>query len=61
MQIPMEGVSMVYTFDDPRAPDRHTTQYFEITGNRAIYHDGWLAGTVHRAPWELQAAHQSRQ
>ena len=53
-QIPMQGVSMVYSFDDPRAPDRHTTQYFEITGNRAIYHDGWLAGTVHRAPWELQ-------
>ena len=36
----------------PAAKDRHTTQYFEIFGNRAIYHDGWLAGTVHRAPWE---------
>ena len=34
------------------AKHRHTTQYFEIFGNRAIYHDGWLAGTVHRAPWE---------
>jgi arylsulfatase len=56
-QIPMQGASMVYTFDDPRAPDRHTTQYFEIIGNRAIYHDGWLAGTVHRAPWELQPRH----
>ena len=43
---------MVYTFDDAKAKDRHTTQYFEIFGNRAIYHDGWLAGTVHRAPWE---------
>ena len=53
-QIPMQGVSMVYSFNDPHAPDRHTTQYFEIIGNRAIYHDGWLAGTVHKAPWELQ-------
>ena len=51
-QIPMQGVSMMYTFDHPGAPSRHTTQYFEIAGNRAIYHDGWLAGTVHRAPWE---------
>src|SRR5262249_28079641 len=51
-QRPIEGVSMAYTFDDARARDRHTTQYFEIYGNRAIYHDGWLAGTVHRAPWE---------
>ena len=51
-QTPIEGVSMVYTFADPKAPSRHTTQYFEIFGNRAIYNDGWLAGTVHRAPWE---------
>jgi arylsulfatase len=53
-QIPMEGVSMAYSFDDAKAKDRHVTQYFEISGNRAIYHDGWLAGTVHRAPWEYQ-------
>ncbi len=53
-QTPIEGVSMAYTFGSPQAPDRHTTQYFEIFGNRAIYHDGWLAGTVHRAPWEYQ-------
>jgi len=53
-QTPIEGVSMAYTYDDPKAKDRHTTQYFEIIGNRAIYHDGWLAGTVHKAPWELQ-------
>jgi arylsulfatase len=53
-QIPMEGVSMAYTFDDSKAKDRHVTQYFEIFGNRAIYHDGWLAGTVHRAPWEMK-------
>ncbi len=53
-QIPMEGVSMVYTFDHAKASDRHTTQYFEIAGNRAIYNDGWFARTIHRAPWEKQ-------
>jgi arylsulfatase A-like enzyme len=52
-QTPIEGVSMVYTFADAKAPSRHTTQYFEIFGNRAIYQDGWLAGTVHRAAWEF--------
>ena len=46
-QQPMEGVSMRYTFDDATAKDRHTTQYFELTGSRAIYHDGWWAGTRH--------------
>jgi arylsulfatase A-like enzyme len=51
-QVPMDGVSMVYTFEDAKAGERHTTQYFEIAGNRAIYHDGWLARTIHRAPWE---------
>src|SRR5262249_52583019 len=51
-QRPIEGVSMVYSFDDAKAKDRHVTQYFEILCNRAIYHDGWVAGTVHRAPWE---------
>ena len=51
-QSPIEGVSMLYTFEDPKAAGRHTTQYFEIFGNRAIYHDGWFAGTIHRAPWE---------
>ena len=53
-QIPMEGVSMVYTFNDAKARERHTTQYFEIAGNRAIYKDGWFARTIHRAPWEYQ-------
>jgi arylsulfatase len=53
-QTPIEGVSMVYTFADANAPSRHTTQYFEIFGNRAIYQDGWLAGTVHRAAWEFK-------
>ena len=52
VQTPMEGVSMVYTFDDAKAPSRHTTQYFEIFANRAIYHEGWVAATVHKAPWE---------
>ncbi|GIK85702.1 MAG: arylsulfatase [Betaproteobacteria bacterium] len=51
-QIPMEGTSLVYTFDDAKAKDRHVTQYFEIAGNRAIYHDGWFARTIHKAPWE---------
>jgi len=53
-QTPIQGVSMMYTFDDAKAIDRHTTQYFEIFGNRGIYHDGWLAQTVHKAPWEAQ-------
>jgi arylsulfatase len=53
-QVPIQGVSMLYAFDDEKAKDRRLTQYFEIAGNRAIYHDGWLAGTVHRAPWEMQ-------
>jgi arylsulfatase len=51
-QTPMEGVSLFDTFNDAEAVERHTTQYFEIFGNRAIYHDGWLARTLHRAPWE---------
>ena len=53
-QTPIEGVSLAYTFADAQAPSRHTLQYFEIFGNRAIYHEGWLAGTVHRVPWELK-------
>jgi len=51
-QIPIQGVSMLYAFNDPKAPERHITQYFEMFGNRGVYSDGWLAGTVHRAPWE---------
>lgn len=56
-QKPIEGVSLAYSFDDSKAKDRHLTQYFEIFGNRAIYHDGWLAGTVHKAPWEPVPRH----
>ncbi len=55
-QIPIEGVSMAYTWDkaNANAPTRHTTQYFEMLGNRAIYHDGWLAATTPATlPWEL--------
>jgi arylsulfatase A-like enzyme len=56
-QKPLEGVSMAYTFDDAKAPTRHTTQYFEMTANRAIYHDGWIASTTPgRLPWETLGA-----
>lgn len=54
-QSPIEGVSMMYTFDAKNAnvPTTHKTQYFEMMGDRAIYHEGWLANTkVMRAPWE---------
>jgi arylsulfatase len=54
-QIPMAGASLAYSFADGRAKDRRTTQYFEIAGNRAIYHDGWFARTIHKAPWEQRA------
>jgi len=46
-QSPIEGTSFAYSFDEPDAPEQHTTQYFEMIGTRAIYHDGWRA--VH--PW----------
>jgi len=51
-QAPVDGMSMRYTFDDANAKDRRLTQYFELYGNRSIYSEGWLAGTVHGAPWE---------
>ncbi|HEY3278720.1 MAG TPA: arylsulfatase [Syntrophorhabdaceae bacterium] len=57
-QSPMEGVSMVYTFDkaNANAPSTHKTQYFEMMGDRAIYHDGWIASTkVMRPPWVTMA------
>jgi arylsulfatase len=51
-QKPLEGVSLVYTFDSPKAPPRHTSQYFELVGNRAMYKDGWIASTTPlRLPW----------
>jgi arylsulfatase len=52
-QKPIEGVSMVYTFDEADAEDRHMTQYFEMFGNRGIYHEGWTAVTRHSTPWLL--------
>ena len=53
-QAPLEGVSMLYSFDDGGAPERHTTQYFEIFVNRGIYHQGWTAVTRHSTPWGAQ-------
>ena len=50
-QSPIEGTSMVYSFTDADAPDQRTTQYFEMCGNRGIYHDGWMAVTRHGTPW----------
>jgi arylsulfatase A-like enzyme len=47
----VEGVSMAYSFDDAGAADRRTTQYFEMVGNRAIYHEGWTAVSRHGTPW----------
>jgi arylsulfatase A-like enzyme len=49
-QKPIEGVSMAYTFDDAKAASPRRTQYFEMGGNRAIYHDGWVAATTPLAP-----------
>lgn len=54
-QRPMDGTSLVYAFNDAKAKEKHTTQYFEMAGNRAMYHDGWYARTIHRAPWEQKA------
>ncbi len=50
-QIPMQGMSMAYSFEDPKAGERRETQYFEMFGNRGIYHKGWTAVTRHRTPW----------
>jgi arylsulfatase A-like enzyme len=53
-QMPMDGVSFVPTFDDANAPERHTQQYFEMLGNRAMYKDGWLASCrLPRVPWKI--------
>jgi arylsulfatase A-like enzyme len=55
-QSPMEGTSMLYTFNEPDEPERHDLQYFEMFGNRGIYHRGWSAVTKHRTPWMLVEA-----
>ena len=52
-QQPIEGVSMLYSFNDAKAAERHETQYFEMFGNRGIYHKGWTAVTRHKTPWLL--------
>ncbi|MBW2539098.1 MAG: arylsulfatase [Deltaproteobacteria bacterium] len=52
-QVPIEGTSFAYSFNDAAAAERHTIQYFELFGNRALYYDGWFARTIHRAPWEM--------
>lgn len=49
-QEPLHGTSMLYTIDAPDAAERHDTQYFELLGNRGIYHQGWSAVTIHRYP-----------
>jgi len=53
LQSRYEGTSMVYSFGDAQAPERHETQYFEMFCNRGIYHKGWSAVTKHRTPWEM--------
>jgi len=56
-QMPMHGTSFLYTFDDANAKGRHTQQYFEILGNRALYKDGWIAcARPDRIPWRLDPA-----
>lgn len=51
-QTPLEGVSLLYTFNDAKAPARHHVQYFETNGNEAIYKDGWWAGKLLRSSWD---------
>lgn len=53
-QDPIEGTGLVYSFNDAGASERHTTQYFEMFGNRAIYHEGMVARTIHKAPWAMK-------
>ena len=48
----VDGTSMVYTFDQPKAPERHLRQYFETLGNRGMYHKGWWAGVLEALPWQ---------
>jgi arylsulfatase A-like enzyme len=60
-QEPMDGTSFLYTWDDAGAAERHTTQYFEILGSRAIYKDGWWAcARLDKAPWDISPATLSR-
>jgi arylsulfatase A-like enzyme len=53
----MDGTSFSYTFEDPKAAERHTVQYFEMYGSRAIYQDGWWAcSRLDKLPWEFSPA-----
>ena len=52
-QSPMEGTSMLYSFNEADAAERHDLQYFEMFANRGIYHQGWSAVTKHRTPWVM--------
>jgi arylsulfatase len=54
-QAPFEGVSMLPSFNDAKAEETHNVQYFEMMGNRGIYHNGWTACTRHRTPWKADA------
>jgi len=56
-QHPIEGISMLYSFNDAKAAERHETQYFEMFGNRGIYHNGWTAVTKHVTPWLKDEKH----
>ena len=58
-QKPINGTSLVYSFNDAKAPERHVTQYFEVFGHRAIYHRGWMASAFHtRLPWKAFSLEQ---
>ncbi|HSQ99272.1 MAG TPA: sulfatase-like hydrolase/transferase [Sphingomicrobium sp.] len=61
LQTPIEGVSMLYSFDDSKAAERRGTQYFEMFGNRGIYHEGWTAVTKHKTPWLLMGGEKTPQ
>ena len=58
-QKPIEGVSMLYSFNDAKAAERHETQYFEMFGNRGIYYKGWTAVTKHKTPWLIIAGEKT--
>ncbi|MEW2352637.1 arylsulfatase [Spirillospora sp. NPDC029432] len=61
VQEPMHGTSLVYSFDDPDAPERHTTQYFEVYGHRSLYHEGWMASAHHGGvPWGVGVPGEDR-
>ena len=58
-QKPINGTSLVYSFNDAKAPERHATQYSEVFGHRALYHQGWLASAFHtRLPWKAFSLEQ---